>query len=66
MREVGRWLISASSAGAAFGLGPVLSYVQKLGNVNSVAEVKWLPELTAEHRLKGDIGWLKVPVNVPF
>lgn len=45
------------------GLGPVVSYTTKLGrnkNTDLVAEVKWLPELDAEKRLKGDIIWFKL------
>jgi hypothetical protein len=41
------------------GLGPVLSYVTKLGGHDTIVEAKWLHELDTENRLKGDIFWLK-------
>lgn len=31
-----------------------------------VAEAKWLPEIDVSKRLKGDIAWVKLAVNVPF
>jgi hypothetical protein len=40
----------------------VLSYIRKIGKANLAAEVKWLPELDTEHRLKGDYIWFKVAV----
>ena len=46
--------------GKTVGVGPVLSYVRKLGTVDMVAEVKWLPEMDVNNRLKGDIVWLKL------
>jgi len=58
-----------SGSGAAFGgfegrtvgVGPVLSYATKLrGKIDLVAEVKWLPELDTNKRLKGDYVWFKV------
>ena len=42
------------------GVGPVLSYAQKVGQTDLVAEVKWLPELDVDHRLKGDHIWFKL------
>jgi hypothetical protein len=48
--------------GDTAGVGPVLSYFRKVGKSNMVAEVKWLPELTAHNRLEGDYIWLKVGV----
>jgi len=42
------------------GVGPVVSYVHKLGGVDFAAEVKWLPELDVEKRMKGDYVWVKV------
>jgi hypothetical protein len=41
------------------GVGPVVSLIPKLGNAELVAELKWLPELQVENRLKGDYGLLK-------
>lgn len=57
-----------SGAGATFGdfkgrtvgLGPVLSYVFKLGTVDMLAEAKWLHEFETRNRLEGDIVWLKL------
>ncbi len=64
--DSGSGALLGSFEGRTIGLGPALSYVQKLGNVNLAAEVKWLPEIAVEHRLKGNIGWLKLAVNGPF
>jgi len=33
-----------------------------VGKADLIAEVKWLPELEAEHRLSGDYLWVKVAV----
>jgi len=46
--------------GRTLGVGPVLSYATKLGDTDVAAEVKWLPELDVNHRLKGDYVWLKL------
>ena len=46
--------------GRIVGVGPVLSYVTKVGKTDLIAEVKWLPELDVEHRLKGDYVWFKL------
>jgi len=45
--------------GRTIGVGPVLSYVAKLGDVDMVLELKWLPELETENRLEGDFVWMK-------
>jgi len=42
------------------GVGPVLSYVFKLGKVDMIAEVKWLHELDTTKRLEGNIVWFKL------
>jgi len=42
------------------GVGPVLSYVTKVGKTDVIAEVKWLPELDVKHRLEGDYVWFKL------
>lgn len=57
-----------SGSGASFGdfkgrtagLGPVLSYVYKLGSVDLLAEAKWLHEIETRNRLEGDIVWFKL------
>ncbi len=46
--------------GHTVGVGPVLSFVAKLGKTDLVAELKWLPELDVEKRLKGDYIWFKL------
>jgi len=48
--------------GRTTGVGPVLSYVTKVGGKDVVAELKWLPELGVERRLKGDTIWFKAAV----
>ena len=49
--------------GMTAGVGPVLSYAAKVGRnktTDLVAEVKWLPELDVNKRLKGDMIWFKL------
>ena len=49
--------------GHTVGVGPVLSYVTKLGKnkqIDFAAEIKWLPELDVEKRLDGDYVWFKL------
>jgi hypothetical protein len=46
--------------GRTTGVGPVLSYVFKLGKVDMIAEAKWLHELDTTKRLEGDIVWFKL------
>jgi len=46
--------------GRTVGVGPVLSYVRKVGMTDLAVEVKWLPELDVERRTKGDFIWAKV------
>jgi hypothetical protein len=42
----------------------VVSYVTKLGQKTDLAfEVKWLQELNVEHRLKGDLVWVKLGLS---
>ncbi len=48
--------------GRTVGVGPVLSYVTKVGGKDVVAELKWLPELGVERRLSGDTIWFKMAV----
>jgi hypothetical protein len=48
--------------GMTLGVGPVLSYVRPIGNAQLLAEVKWLPELDVDRRLKGDYVWFKLGV----
>ena len=46
--------------GRTVGVGPVVSFITKIGQNDLVAEVKWLPELDVEKRLKGDYVWFKL------
>ena len=46
--------------GRTEGIGPVVSYAHKLGKVDFAAEVKWLPELDVQRRMKGDYIWVKI------
>ena len=46
--------------GRTVGIGPVASYVTKLGGHDTMAEFKWLHENSTSNRLQGDIVWLKV------
>ena len=42
------------------GVGPVISYVRPIGKTQLLAEVKWLPELSVDKRMKGDYVWFKL------
>ena len=46
--------------GRTAGVGPVISFITKIGHADLAAEVKWLPELDVEKRLKGDTIWFKL------
>src|SRR5215469_9949360 len=46
--------------GTTVGIGPVVSYARKIGKIDFVTEVKWLPEISVDRRLKGDYVWWKV------
>jgi hypothetical protein len=49
-----------SFEGRTAGVGPVVSFIKKIGNSDLAAELKWLPELNVNKRLKGDTVWFKV------
>lgn len=51
-----------SFEGRTAGVGPVISFITKVGKADLAAEVKWLPELNVERRLKGDTVWFKLGV----
>ena len=51
-----------SFEGRTAGVGPVISFATKIGKADIAAEVKWLPELNVEKRLKGDTIWFKLGV----
>ncbi len=46
--------------GRTAGVGPVISFVTKVGGHDLAAELKWLPELNVDNRLKGDTIWFKL------
>lgn len=48
--------------GQTIGVGPVVSYAHKIGSVDFAGEVKWLPEVDVQNRLKGDYLWVKLGV----
>jgi hypothetical protein len=45
--------------GSTVGVGPVLSYVLPIDSSQLLAELKWLPELHVDKRLKGNYVWFK-------
>jgi hypothetical protein len=45
--------------GQSIGLGPVVSYIGKIGTHDAILELKWLHEVQTHNRLQGDIFWLK-------
>ncbi|MCX6981604.1 MAG: transporter [Verrucomicrobia bacterium] len=51
-----------SFKGHTAGIGPVVSYVHKIGGKDVAVEVKWLPELNTSNRTKGDFIWAKVGI----
>ena len=46
--------------GRTSGIGPVLGYIQPMGEQKLIFELKWLPELDTKNRLNGDYLWLKM------
>jgi hypothetical protein len=46
--------------GKTSGIGPVLGYIQPIGEEKLILELKWLPELSTTNRLNGDYIWLKM------
>ena len=44
----------------AYGVGPALSYVRKVGRTDLAFEAKWLPQLNVKNTTKGDYVWVKV------
>ena len=45
--------------GRTVGLGPALSFAGKVGDNDTIVELKWLHEVDTANRLQGDIIWLK-------
>jgi hypothetical protein len=58
--DSGSGALLGSQEARTIGLGPTISYVAKAGHASIVAELKWLHELEADHRLKGDAVWCKL------
>jgi hypothetical protein len=48
--------------GQTIGVGPVVSYAHKIGGLDFAGEVKWLPEVDVQNRLKGDYLWVKLGI----
>ena len=46
--------------GRTAGIGPVLGYIQPIGQQRMLFELKWLPELETKNRLNGDFIWFKM------
>jgi len=51
-----------SFEGHTYGVGPVVSYVHKIGKVDFAGEVKWLQEVDVQNRLQGDYIWVKLGI----
>ena len=41
------------------GIGPVVSYIRKMGKTTLEIDVKWLPQIDVENTTKGNYGWVK-------
>lgn len=68
--DSGRGAIFGSFEAMTTGVGPVLSYIYRIGagtksptGVVLGGEVQWLPELSVSNRLSGNIVWLKLAVS---
>jgi hypothetical protein len=46
--------------GRTSGIGPVLGWIQPIGESKLLLELKWLPELETKNRLNGDFIWFKM------
>lgn len=53
-----------SFRGRTVGIGPVISYAQKVGKTDLIVELKWLKEVETRNRLEGDYIWLKFVVKI--
>ena len=61
--DSGSGAILGDFKGRTLGVGPVLSYVTKVCGKDLAAELKWLPEMDVEKRLKGDYIWFKLAMS---
>lgn len=46
--------------GQSWGIGPVLTYLEPIGEENLVVEARWLPEIETENEPEGDYVYLKL------
>jgi hypothetical protein len=58
--DSGKGALAGSFKGRTVGVGPVLSYIKQWEHTTFAAELKWLPELETDRRMKGDWLWLKL------
>ena len=58
--DSGPGAVLGSFYGETVGIGPVFSYIRKIGKANLAAEVKWLPEIDVKNRLQGNYVWFKL------
>ena len=58
--DTGSGAVLGDFEGRTVGVGPVLSFITKLGKTDLAVEVKWLPELDVQNRIKGDYIWFKL------
>ena len=42
------------------GVGPVVSYIRKIGKTELAFDVKWVPQLDVQNTMKGNYVWAKV------
>jgi hypothetical protein len=58
--DSGSGAILGDFKGRTAGLGPVLSYASKIGDVDVIGELKWLHEMETKLRPSGDFIWFKL------
>ena len=51
--------LNVSADASAYGIGPVLSYMRKIGKTDLIIEAKWLPQLDTQNTTKGNYLWIK-------
>jgi hypothetical protein len=42
------------------GVGPVVSYIPKMGKTTLAIDVKWVPQIDVQNTMNGDYAWVKV------
>jgi len=45
------------------GIGPTVSYIKEFGDIQFVAELKWISEFDVERRAEGDLIYLKMVLS---